>query len=110
VEKFKPCPYCGVLFSGKYGTEKRKQSRIKKEIPFVFAHNGQRVEACTMDVSDRGICLKIFGSPSLPVGETIDFKVNDINVKAQVMWFTNNSEVSSSLTGLKIVDGFVNAL
>jgi hypothetical protein len=110
VEKFKPCPYCGVLFSGKYGPEKRKGPRIRKEIPFAFAHNGQQMEACTMDVSDNGICLKIFGSPSLPVGETIDFNVNDVNVKAQVMWVTNDSKVYSSVTGLKIVGGTVNAL
>jgi PilZ domain len=110
VEKFKPCPYCGVLFSGKYGTEKRKQSRIKREIPFVIAYNGQNIEACTLDVSDNGICLKIFGSPSLPVGETIDFNVNDINVKAQVMWVTNNSKISSAITGLQIVDGTVSTL
>ena len=110
MEKFKPCPYCGVLFSGKYGPEKRKGPRIRKEIPFAFAHNGQQMEACTMDVSDNGICLKIFGSPSLPVGETIDFNVNDVNVKAQVMWVTSDSKVYSSVTGLKIVDGTVNAL
>jgi len=84
---------------------------MKKEIPFVIAYNGQHIEACSLDVSDNGICLKIFGSPSLPVGETIDFNVNDISVKAQVMWVTNNnSKISSAITGLQIVDGTVSTL
>jgi len=105
VENFKPCPYCGILFCGKYGTEKRKQFRIKKEIPFVFSHQDQFHEACTMDISNQGLCVKIFGRPSLPVGETVDFNVNDINLKAQIMWFSNNTEISAAMTGLKILDG-----
>ena len=110
VEKFKPCPYCGVLFSGKYGSEKRQQSRIKKEIPFIFSLNGQNIHACTMDVSDHGICLKVFGNPALPVGETLDFNVNDTNLRARVIWVADNSQVASSLTGLQIVDGAIAAL
>lgn len=58
-----------------------------------------------MDISDKGLCVKIFGRPSLPIGETVDFNVNEINLKAQVMWFSNNSEMSAALTGLKILDG-----
>jgi len=105
VEKFKPCPYCGVLFSGKFGPEKRQQPRLKREIPFVFALNGQNIHACTMDVSDHGICLKLFGNPSLAVGETIDFNVNDMNLRARVIWGSDNSPESSSLKGLQIVEG-----
>jgi hypothetical protein len=107
VEKFKPCPYCGVLFSGKYGPEKRQQHRVKKEIPFVFTHNGQNMQGCTRDVSEHGFCLKVFGSPSLPVGETIDFNVDDINLRAQVIWVSDNSHSTHSLTGIRIVDGAV---
>lgn len=110
VETFKPCPYCGILFSGKYGSEKRKQFRIKKEIPFVFSHQGQHHEACTMDISDKGLCVKIFGRPSLPIGETLNFTVNDISLKAQVMWFSNNSEIPVASTGLKILDGNLHPL
>jgi hypothetical protein len=110
VEKFKPCPYCGILFSGKYGSEKRQKSRLKREIPFVFARNGQNIQACTVDMSDNGVCLHLLGSPSLPVGETIDFSINDIDLKAQVVWATENNPMSASLTGLKIVDGTIPAL
>jgi hypothetical protein len=105
VEKFKPCPYCGVLFSAKYGFEKRKHFRVKKEIPLAFTHQGQKLQACTMDVSDRGMCVKISGSHSFPaVGETVDVHVNDANLKAQVMWFSNDKKDSSVITGLQIPD------
>jgi hypothetical protein len=110
VEKFKPCPYCGVLFSGKYGPEKRGQSRVKKEIPLLFTYQNQNIQACTMDVSDNGICLKIFGSPSLPLADTVDININDVSLKAQVMWVSNNREVTSALTGLKILDGTLSFL
>jgi hypothetical protein len=109
VEKFKPCPYCGVLFSGKYGPEKRTAIRTKTEIPSVFTYHGQNIQACTTDISQNGICLKVFGMPSLPVGETVNLSINDVSVKAQVMWFANNDEFASALTGLKILDGAINA-
>jgi len=63
-----------------------------------------------MDVSDHGICLKVFGNPALPVGETLDFNVNDTNLRARVIWVADNSQVASSLTGLQIVDGAIAAL
>lgn len=103
VEKFKPCPYCGVLFSGKYGPEKRRKSRSKKELPSAFTYQGQNIQACTLDVSDNGICLKIFGNPSLPVGETVDLNIDDVNVKAQVRWSDYNRDNPSLVTGLEIL-------
>jgi hypothetical protein len=109
VERFKPCPYCGVLFSGKYGPDKRAEIRTKKEIPSVFTYRGQNIQACTMDVSHNGVCLKVFGSSSLPVGETVNLSINDVSVRAQIMWFANSAEVASALTGLKILDGSVSA-
>ncbi len=58
-----------------------------------------------MDISDQGLCVKIFGSPSLPVGDSVDLNVKDMNVKAQVMWFSNNYDMPVTLAGLKIMDG-----
>lgn len=110
VEYFKPCPYCGILFSGKYGPDKRQQSRVKKEIPLAFTHKGQNIQGCTLDVSDHGLCLKVSGSPSLPVGETVDLTVNDTNLKAEVMWVSNDNHIFASRTGLKIVRGSLEAL
>jgi hypothetical protein len=110
VETFKPCPYCGILFSGKYGNEKRREFRIKREIPFTFSYDGRFLEASTLDISERGLCIKIFGQPSLPVGDVMDISIKDRNVKAQVMWVSNNPDTSVAVTGLRVLDGNVKAL
>ncbi len=110
VEKFKPCPYCGVLFSGKYGSEKRRHTRVKKEIPLSFTHQGRRIEACTVDVSHDGLCVKIDGSRSLPVGDTVDVTLHDSRLKAQVMWAAGETESPSALNGLKLIDSTLNSL
>ena len=80
---------------------------MKKEIPSVFTYQNQDIQACTMDVSDNGICLKIFGGPSLPLGDTLDITMNDVSVRAQVRWFSDYREGPVAVTGLKILDGAV---
>lgn len=108
AEAFKPCPYCGMLFSGRYGSEKRREVRIRKEIPVIFFYKGQKVEATTINFSDKGLSLKIFGTPSLPIGDIMEFNIGNYSVKAQVMWFFDNPLASTAVTGLKIVDGNLN--
>ena len=108
VENFKPCPYCGILFSGKYGTEKRDEGRINKEIPFILPYKGQNLEASTINFSKKGLSIKIFGKPSLPVGDVMEFSIGNSLVKAQILWFFNAPEVSMAVTGLKILEGSLN--
>lgn len=110
AEAFKPCPYCGVLFSGRHGTEKRDENRLKKEIPFIFSYKGQNLSASTLDISEKGFSMKIFGKPLLPVGDIMEFSVRDSLVKAQVMWVFNDSDTSVALTGLKILEGSLHFL
>lgn len=105
VENFKPCPYCGLLFSGKYGSEKRAYPRLGKELTVQCIHQGQRFDALTADISDNGVCMKIFGYGALPVGDTIDFIMNETAVKAQVIWSANAKEIQSAVAGLRIIDG-----
>ncbi|MEW6571486.1 MAG: hypothetical protein AB1390_09975 [Nitrospirota bacterium] len=40
VESFRPCPYCGTSFSGKYGIEKRNEYRVKKKYLSLFFIKG----------------------------------------------------------------------
>jgi len=108
VENFKPCPYCGILFSGKYGAEKRDEGRINKEIPFILPYKGQNLEASTINFSKKGLNIKIFGKPSLPVGHVMEFSIGNSFVKAQILWFFNAPEVSIAVTGLKILEGSLN--
>ena len=108
VENFKPCPYCGILFSGKYGAEKRDEGRINKEIPFILPYKGQNLEASTINFSKQGLSIKIFGKPSLPVGDVMEFSIGNSLVKAEILWFFNAPEVSMAVTGLKILEGSLN--
>ena len=110
VESFKPCPYCGLLFSGKYGTDKRSAVRQSKEIPFLFSYKGQNLQASTVNLSEDGLSVKIFGKPSLPVGDVMEIRLGDSVVKAQVLWVYNLHESGVALTGLKVLDGNISPL
>jgi uncharacterized Zn finger protein (UPF0148 family) len=54
VESFYPCPYCGSVFSGKYGPERRREIRNQKEIPFLLSYKGRNFKASALDFSKRG--------------------------------------------------------
>ena len=109
VETFRPCPYCGLLFSGKYGIEKRNEERIKDETPIVFSYKGQNFEANVSDLSDKGLRLKILGKPSLTEGDIVELAIENRHVNAQVTWVSSKSDDSIDVTdsccaGLKVLD------
>ncbi len=81
---------------------------MKREIPFVLSYGGQHHRANTMDISERGLSIKVFGSPLLPVGDILDIHVRDSSVRAQIVWVFSNPEDSTAVTGLKILDGRLN--
>jgi hypothetical protein len=109
VEVFRPCPYCGLVFSGKYGTERRGKERIKDKTPFIFSYKGQNFEANVSDSSNSGLNLKILGNPSLREGDILELDIGNRHVNAQVTWVSNKSEDSPDITdsccvGLKVLD------
>jgi hypothetical protein len=105
VETFKPCPYCGILFSGLHGRNKRGGTRIKKEISFVFPNNGQVLEARTINISERGLCIKIYGRISLSIGDILNLSVNGANVRAQIVWVNDNPDAFVTVLGLQSLEG-----
>jgi len=105
VEAFKPCPYCGILFSGLHGRNKRGEARIKKEIPFVFTNNGQALEALTINISERGLCIKIYGRISFSLGDILKLSVNGANVRARIVWANDNPDSFVTVLGLQSLDG-----
>jgi hypothetical protein len=106
VEDFSPCPHCGILFSGLHGRDRRGASRIKKEISFVFPNNGESLEARTVNVSERGLCVKIFGKLSLSSGDSLNLHVNGANVQAQTIWAKGNDDGVVTMLGLQLLEGF----
>lgn len=101
VESFHSCNYCGFKFSGKYGSERRQESRVGKIIPLVFSYQGQDCEASTSDISEKGIGIKISGKPSIIIGDVLNLTISDLSMAAKVMWIKNLS--NGALAGLQKV-------
>ncbi|MEW6586923.1 MAG: PilZ domain-containing protein [Nitrospirota bacterium] len=107
VESFKPCPYCGIVFSGVFGLEKRNEVRQKKEIPFTFSHKGKDLAAKIANLSRRGIGLRISGSTLLSTGDIVDLNIQSFSGKARVMWVLPDSRASAA--GLRILEQLKNS-
>ena len=108
VEAFKPCPYCGILFSGKFGPEQRSYDRINREIPLLFSYNGKNLEARTLNVSSTGLSIKIFGQHAFPIGDTMELDVGNSRVKTEIMWTFSDPDSAVAVTGLRIIEGRIN--
>jgi hypothetical protein len=91
---FLPCPYCELKFSKKYGPERRLEERVKQEIPFTFIYYEKNFEASTLNVSEKGLSVEIFGEPLVTVSDTIGLSIRDKQIKAQVRWITKSHNKS----------------
>jgi len=110
VNDFRPCPYCGIIFSGKHGVEKRDGVRIKKELPLALSYKKRVLNASTSDFSQNGLRIQIFENTLLPISDTFSLAVKNSIIKAQVMWVKNKKDAPDTLAGLKILDGKLNVL
>jgi hypothetical protein len=86
VESFYPCLYCGFVFSGKYGPERRHERRTQKEIPFLLSYKGRNFEASALDFSKRGVGIKILGKAPIAKEDVLTFPIADSSINAKVMW------------------------
>ncbi len=98
-EFYAPCPYCGHIFSGKHGSDRRKEERTAKKINFSFPHNEQSLKANTKDLSKNGLCIEIFGEPSITSGDDVNLPIGDTWFKARVVW--KKTLPDKSLVGLQ---------
>jgi len=99
---FSACPYCGVRFSGRYGSDRRHAERVKKETSYVLNCQGQNLEAESIDFSKEGLGIKISAKTSVAVGETIELSSSDLQIKAKIMWV--NELADKSLVGLQRIN------
>jgi hypothetical protein len=107
ADNFKPCPYCGVPFSGKYGREKRTEKRLRKEIPFLLLCNGKSIQAHTKDISNQGLGVSILDSTSLLSGDIVHLKIGKSYVMLEVVWIRTKGINALSSAGLKLRDGIL---
>jgi hypothetical protein len=102
AEAFKPCPYCGIVYSGKHGMERRNEDRLDKPVDMAFSYKGANLQATPLNVSRNGLTVKISSPPVLPIGDLMDIQWRNSNLSARIMWVMK--EPYSSLTGLKILN------
>ena len=96
---FSRCPYCGIRFSGKYGSDRRREERYKKEMTIVLNYQGQKLEAQSTDFSKEGMGIVIFGEALMDVGDIVELSATAPHMKAKVMWV--NQLPDKSLVGLQ---------
>jgi len=94
VESFRLCPYCGSVFSGKYGPERRRGERVKQEIPFSFFYQGKNLKASTVDISEKGLGIKIYDDPPIAIGDILNPPVGDLSIAAKVMWIKKLPDIA----------------
>jgi hypothetical protein len=99
---FSACPYCGVRFSGRYGSDRRHAQRVKQETSCVLNCQGQNLEAESIDFSKEGLGIKIFAKTPVAVGETIEVSTSDLRIKAKIVWV--NELADKSLVGLQRIN------
>jgi len=86
VESFISCNFCGKIFSGKHGPEKREKPREKRQIPFYLSWKGRPVKAQTFDCSEQGLGVEVFEQISLTVGKILTFFLEGLPQTGKVAW------------------------
>jgi hypothetical protein len=102
AEAFNPCPYCGIVYSGKHGMERRNEERLDNPVDMALSYKGTNLQATALNVSRNGLTVKISSPPVLPIGDSMDIQWRNSILKARIMWVMK--EPYSSLTGLKILN------
>lgn len=102
VEEYRVCPYCGLIYSGKYGIDRRKEKRIEKRIPIRLTCLESKANAYSTNMSNEGMCIKIIGGFRINKGDILNLKFNNLNVKAKIMWLKDFSKIGYILAGLKL--------
>jgi hypothetical protein len=86
VESFNSCPHCGFVFSGKHGSDRRREPRVERQIPFDFSHEERNFKASTIDLSDRGVGIEVYGEVSIEEGDILTLTIEDTTIRAKIMW------------------------
>ncbi len=103
VENFRPCPYCGIIFSGKFGLDRRNEFRTKNEKPFIFFHSGKKIKANTNNLSSKGIGIKMLDNPYLTIGDILNINVGKNKLKAKLIWLNGKNGNYAVTAGLKVL-------
>jgi hypothetical protein len=110
VETFKPCPYCGIVFSGKFGLERRSEYRIVKDQPLTIMKSDNKIEANVVNVSNNGLRVKIDELASIQKGDIVNVAIDNKYRKAEILWVNIHPLLSSAFAGLQLLQNENNEL
>ena len=110
VETFKPCPYCGIVFSGKFGLERRSEYRIVKDQPLTIMKSDNKIEANVVNVSNNGLRVKIDELASIQKGDIVNVAIDNQYRKAEILWVNIHPLLSSAFAGLQLLQNENNEL
>lgn len=88
--------------------EKRSEARMNKQIPCVVICNKQKINAETFNCSENGIGITIPVKIPFAIGEKLNCRIQNSELKAELKWADQKSERSVTFAGLEIVDGKLN--
>ena len=110
VETFKPCPYCGIVFSGRFGLERRSEYRIVKDQPLTIMKSDNKIEANVVNVSNNGLRVKIDELASIQKGDIVNVAIDNKYRKAEILWVNIHPLLSSAFAGLQLLQNENNEL
>jgi PilZ domain len=88
--------------------ERRNDVRSEARIPVLFPFGDQNIKADIMNVSQNGIGIMIAEKLALSVGNVVDFRVRNCNIRAKVRWVDHNSNSTTTKAGFQTIDGALN--
>ncbi len=106
-EVYSPCPYCGFIFSGRHGSDKRIIPRIETKESFLLQINNKKYRANTVNISETGVCIETEKKVPLTSSKLLGLNIPYLNLKtrAKIVWI-DKSRKTTYLAGLKMIHPF----
>ena len=106
-EVYSPCPYCGFIFSGRHGSDKRIIPRIETKESFTLQINNKNYRANTVNISETGVCIETDKKVPLTSSRLLGLNIPYLNLKtrAKIVWI-DKSRKTTYLAGVKMIHPF----
>jgi hypothetical protein len=59
---------------------------VERQIPFDFSHQDRNFTASTIDLSERGAGIEVYGEVSIEEGDILTLTIEDTTIRAKIMW------------------------
>jgi hypothetical protein len=59
---------------------------VERQIPFDFSHGDRNFMARTIDMSEGGLGIEVYGEVSVEEGDILNLTIEDVTIVAKIMW------------------------